>query len=65
MTIDEIIAALMASHRADLESIRTYITWIQLRKRIYARFYFQAHWLKTVSQKQRASRAHWVSPKTL
>ena len=60
MTINEIIAALMASHRADLENIRTYITWIRLRRRIYARFYFQAHWLKDSTWKPSASRAHWV-----
>jgi hypothetical protein len=60
MTIEEIIAALMSSHRADLESIRTYITWIRIRRRIYARFYFQAHWLKEATKKPAAIQAHWL-----
>ena len=60
MTIEEIIAALMSSHRADLESVRTYITWIRIRRRIYARFYFQAHWLKKSTGQSPASRAHWL-----
>ena len=45
MSIEDIIAALQSSDRADLATIRTYIDWIKIRRRVHRRFYFRAHWI--------------------
>lgn len=72
MSIEDIVAALASSHGADLVNIRQYIAWIQIRRHVHHRFYFQAHWVyakKEPAQLEQALRsifdthagnAHWV-----
>lgn len=56
-TINEIFIALLLAQPDDFEAARKYLQWIKVRRHIYKRFYFQAHWL------QRPRMYHWVGEK--
>ena len=55
MGIDELLAkAICESHPEDLQTIRKYIEWVKVRRKVHYAFYPSAHWIRP----QR--RVHWV-----
>jgi hypothetical protein len=54
MIIDEIIAALLLSHSADLQSIKKYVAWVRYRRMMHNAFYTGTHWV------QSSRKYHWV-----
>lgn len=51
---DEILAALLLSHSADLPTIRRFVAWVKLRRMVHNHFYMNAHWVRPFR------RYHWV-----
>ena len=54
MSMDEIIAALLKTHRADLLNIRRYIAWMKIRRKVNNHFYLSAHWVGS------GKKHHWI-----
>lgn len=54
MIIDEIVAALFASHSSDLKEIGAYVRWVAFRRYSHDRFYPSAHWVKSTQS------YHWL-----
>lgn len=60
MDIDEQIAqAVFESHYEDLSTIRKYIAWVKLRRKVHHWFYPSVHWIGAGS-KTNTQYGHWV-----
>lgn len=57
--IDEILAALLLTHPADLQVVYRYVRWVAFRRHVHNLFYFQAHWI-TAPDIHYNWRAHWI-----
>jgi len=54
----QIKAALEQAHPDDLNTIRYYIAWVKLRRRVHDSFYEKpVHWVRTT---RRIQSAHWL-----
>jgi len=54
---DEIRRALIEVHDDDRQTIRHYIAWVRIRRKITDRFYRKHHWVVPAAQ---PFNAHWV-----